>query len=76
MAVESISLGVAFKNCNLFPSYYVFSQPGIEEGSFSKLKASQDFEEVGEQSCTTKRKKSGITRTTKTYPSVIYLRYF
>uniref|UniRef100_A0A3Q7HTI3 MBD domain-containing protein n=1 Tax=Solanum lycopersicum TaxID=4081 RepID=A0A3Q7HTI3_SOLLC len=45
------------------------ASPGIEEGSFSKLKASQDFEEVGEQSCTTKRKKSGITRTTKTYPS-------
>ncbi|TMX04869.1 hypothetical protein EJD97_004243 [Solanum chilense] len=42
------------------------ASPGIEEGSFSKLKASQDFEEVGEQSCTTKRKKSGITRTTKT----------
>ncbi|XP_006358896.1 uncharacterized protein [Solanum tuberosum] len=46
------------------------ASPGIEEGSFSKLKASQDFEEVGEQSCTTKRKKSGITRTTKTSPSV------
>uniref|UniRef100_A0A0V0J1C0 Putative ovule protein n=1 Tax=Solanum chacoense TaxID=4108 RepID=A0A0V0J1C0_SOLCH len=46
------------------------ASPGIEEGSFSKLKASQNFEEVGEQSCTTKRKKSGITRTTKTSPSV------
>ncbi|KAL3331305.1 hypothetical protein AABB24_034899 [Solanum stoloniferum] len=50
-------------------SYTDQPSPGIEEGSFSKLKASQDFEEVGEQSCTTKRKKSGITRTTKTSPS-------
>lgn len=75
MAVESNLLSVAFKNCNLFSSYYVFSQPGIEEGSFSKQKASQDFEEAGEQSCIAKRKKSGINRTTKTSPSVIYSRY-
>ncbi|CAN4077775.1 unnamed protein product [Withania somnifera] len=43
---------------------------GIEEGSVSKKKASQDSEEVGEQSCISKRKKSGINRPyTKTSPS-------
>ncbi|CAN4127415.1 unnamed protein product [Withania somnifera] len=43
---------------------------GIEKGSVSKKKASQDSEEVGEQSGISKRKKSGIKRlSTKTSPS-------
>ncbi|MCE5166329.1 hypothetical protein HAX54_017665, partial [Datura stramonium] len=43
---------------------------GIEEGSLSKKKASQDFEEVGEQSRISKRKKSGTNRlSTNTSPS-------
>ncbi|MCD7460860.1 hypothetical protein HAX54_044623, partial [Datura stramonium] len=57
VAVESTSLGVAFKNYNLFSSYYVLSQHGIERGHYPRRKHLRIFEEVG--SPLSKRQKPG-----------------